>query len=490
MRQDPKSIPIAVLVIALATQACGVTFDLGMAGTPSATPGTPFAPTETPGSISTSTLATVHDIYAGFTGSGSMPFIMIHNTGEALTAMQDPDTSTVLGSIWISADGTPVAIYADANGRATSIVVGDDVILYTNYSDDSVDLTVVHKDGSREEFSGQPDTDLIEKITAFNRTASSNVALVLPPSRLAPEPLDGKFWLKTGLYMLSSAVCVGGVAAAVQTGTIVLPPVFALLASACSGAILGAFIRAGQIAHMDVGWLEDMNLAVNIIKCQLPEPLSLANCLSAMVKMSEDYDDSASQKASKAKTPPTLANLRGTVTEVSNCRYGPGAPYLYKYGLASGTEMEIIGRDADGNWLQVQAIGGTNPCWIKATQIQADGDVLRLKDAYPQNQGLPISPFFPQLVINTSVGADGSVNVEWQDHEIREDLDTEQGIEYIVEVWTCVNGKPDFTPIGIAPQTLTSATFQIDNSCGFESHADVIGEDKEGFSIPAQVPLH
>ena len=184
--------------------------------------------------------------------------------------------------------------------------------------------------------------------------------------------------------------------------------------------------------------------------------------------------------------PVAVSSLRGTVLELSNCRYGPGAPYLYKYGVGAGTRMEIIGRDADGNWLQVRGIGGKNACWIKASQIQADGDVAMLPDAYPVTMGLPISPFFDQITITGNSSSAGTVSVEWLEHIIRSDLSTEQGIEYIVEVWTCVDGKPNFTPIGTND---TSASFDIDSSCGFASHADLIGEDKEGFSIPTPITL-
>ena len=186
-------------------------------------------------------------------------------------------------------------------------------------------------------------------------------------------------------------------------------------------------------------------------------------------------------------TPAPVSSLRGTVTQISNCRYGPDWPYLYKYGVGVGTKMEVIGRDADGNWLQVQGIGGQNACWIKSVQIQVDGDVMTLPDTYPNTTGLPISPFFPEISVSVSYSG-GMVNVSWPDHEIRSDLSTEQGIEYIVEIWTCVDGKPTFYALGFPPGE-TNASFEIDNSCGIISHANLIGEDKEGFSPPTIIAL-
>jgi hypothetical protein len=185
-------------------------------------------------------------------------------------------------------------------------------------------------------------------------------------------------------------------------------------------------------------------------------------------------------------TPQPVSSLRGTVQQLSNCRYGPDWPYLYKYGVGVGTRMEVIGRDMDGDWLYVQGIGGNNACWIKAVQIQVDGDVMSLSDAYPLTKNLPISPFFPQITITSVSNSGGTVNVNWMEHIVREDLNTEQGIEYIVEIWTCVGGKPTFYALGTND---TSASFEIDNSCGITSHADVIGEDKEGFSPPAIIAL-
>src|SRR4030042_3351243 len=75
---------------------------------------------------------------------------------------------------------------------------------------------------------------------------------------------------------------------------------------------------------------------------------------------------------------PTYALLRGTVLEQSNCRYGPGAAYLYKYGLYADNNLEIIGRNEAGTWIVVRAIGGTNLCWIKASLMDINGDTLSL----------------------------------------------------------------------------------------------------------------
>jgi len=56
---------------------------------------------------------------------------------------------------------------------------------------------------------------------------------------------------------------------------------------------------------------------------------------------------------------PTYTVLRGEViADHLACRYGPGWPYLYFFGLLKGNRLEVIGRLEDAKWIFVQAIGG------------------------------------------------------------------------------------------------------------------------------------
>ena len=510
MNKNIMKVIVAVLVVSLTILGCGGQTIL-------------VPPTETP----VATNEPPHEIYAGFTDDPSMPFVMIHKTGENLALTQDAKSSTVTGAVWTSPDGTSVVIYTDKNGRPTGVVVGEQVILFSNYTADTVDLTVIKADGTKVTAQSKLDKDILQKITAFNPSPNSLVSFSRPSQQ--QEELDKWFWMKTGLYMFDVAVCTTGAltlgtnSAAAGIFAVLAPATILALAKACTGALLGTLIRVAKILDLDVSGLEQSDNLLDILKCTAGNDLKA--CLKSLILAAQYNEQLANQTVASnpnyaglqlgtiefdrpptntptstpvptltptpttapTDTPQPVSSLRGTVTQLSNCRYGPDWPYLYKYGVGVGTRMEVIGRDTDGNWLYVQGIGGHNPCWIKAVQIQVDGDEMSLPDAYPFTQNLPISPFFEQLTISVS-NSGGMVNVSWSEHIIRSDLGTEQGIEYIVEIWTCVDGKPAFYALGLPPGE-TSASFQIDNSCGVTSHADVIGEDKEGFSIPAEIPL-
>ena len=181
-----------------------------------------------------------------------------------------------------------------------------------------------------------------------------------------------------------------------------------------------------------------------------------------------------------------VSSLNGMVTQQSSCRYGPSQYHLYKTGFKSQAPVKIIGRDADGDWLQIELSGGNTPCWINTSLVQVEGDVMALPDTYLPERRLPISDAFPQIaLISASPGANG-VTASWAHFEIREDLKQTDTVEYVIEVWTCVNGKPAFYAVGTDD---TVASFQIDNSCGIAPYAHLIGQDEHGFSFPARIPL-
>lgn len=178
---------------------------------------------------------------------------------------------------------------------------------------------------------------------------------------------------------------------------------------------------------------------------------------------------------------PTYSILRGTILEQANCRYGPGAAYLYKYGVYSGYYMDIIGRNETGSWVVVQAIGGNNPCWVKASLIDIKGDVM---STAPTALPLPESPYYGPL---TGVWVDrsgDSVIISWDPLILRAGDDSLQ-YPYLVEAWLCVEGQITFMPIG---SWETILTVKDEAGCNTPSHARVYGVEKHGYTAWVTIP--
>jgi len=159
----------------------------------------------------------------------------------------------------------------------------------------------------------------------------------------------------------------------------------------------------------------------------------------------------------------------------SNCRYGPGAPYLYKYGLVAGSNLEIIGRTGTGAWILVRAIGGDNPCWVKTSLMDVKGDVLAVQPTYIP---LPPSPYYGPLK-GVSARRDGDiVTIFWSPLSLRAGDDSEQ-TPYVIEAWVCTGGNLVFTPVGaygVAVEITDEA------GCNEPSHGRITAAEKHGYT--------
>ena len=177
----------------------------------------------------------------------------------------------------------------------------------------------------------------------------------------------------------------------------------------------------------------------------------------------------------------TYTVLRGQVLQRSNCRYGPGAPYLYKYGLVAGSNLEVIGRNAAGSWILVQAIGGNNPCWVRADLMAVQGDVMNVA---PAETKLPQSRYYAPPRGASAVRTGVEVAVYWSKIKWRAGDDSGQ-FPYLIEAWVCVDGQLVFTPVG----TYESSTIIFDEpGCAEPSHARLFGVEKHGYTRPVEIP--
>lgn len=182
---------------------------------------------------------------------------------------------------------------------------------------------------------------------------------------------------------------------------------------------------------------------------------------------------------------PTYLKLRGAVlVDQAVCHYGPGAPYLYKYGVIKGSNLEIIARDEAGIYLEVQAIGGNNPCWVKGEYLKIKGSLADLRPIPAQDVRLPISPYYKPPTVVSARRSGPLVKVFWQKFILRAGDDSEQ-VPYLIEAWVCQNGQIVFTPLG-AYETALNITDEP--GCAAPSHARFYAVEKHGYAGPLEIP--
>lgn len=176
---------------------------------------------------------------------------------------------------------------------------------------------------------------------------------------------------------------------------------------------------------------------------------------------------------------PTFAVLRGEVNQPHvNCYYGPSKAYLYKYGLIKGNRLDIIGFMPDTGYIEVQAIGGDNPCWMNAEFMDVQGDLVAVKPIDPEEITLPWSPYYPALAFAKAERSGTEVSVVWSPLKLKAGDDSEQE-SYLLEAWVCRAGRLTFVPVGVYTNQVK---IMDEPGCLEPSHGRVYGVEKHGYT--------
>lgn len=187
-----------------------------------------------------------------------------------------------------------------------------------------------------------------------------------------------------------------------------------------------------------------------------------------------------------------VASLPGVVdADQLSCRYGPGAVYLYHYALIKDYEVDVLGRaeTAAGTWLYVRYDGYDAPCWANAKFIQVDGEVASLEIVYPGKVELLLfhhNKFPPVKNVSAARREDGTVEVLWRGYDLAlGDRESADSPLYLIEAWTCQDGKLVFNAIGVYEE---GALIQDEAGCAEPSHGDVYVAHKDGYIGPVPIP--
>jgi hypothetical protein len=179
-------------------------------------------------------------------------------------------------------------------------------------------------------------------------------------------------------------------------------------------------------------------------------------------------------------------SLEVTILKHSDCMYGPGSVYLYKYSVFTENPMEAIGRNWDGSWLYIQSIAGWNPCWIQADLARLSrGNVNDLPIVYSK---LPYSNQYNSP--DATAHRDGNeVTISWKADWMS--LDDYRG--YLIEAWLCQAGEHVFSPISYVPPLASnvgalSLAVLDEPGCSLPSSAYIYSAQKQGYSVGSYIP--
>jgi hypothetical protein len=185
---------------------------------------------------------------------------------------------------------------------------------------------------------------------------------------------------------------------------------------------------------------------------------------------------------------PTVESLKATVTaKLLSCRYGPGSEYLYLFAFRAGANIELIGRVDAQNWDWV-LVENQVPCWVKASFLEVQGDILSLPVVYPGVAKLPITPYYPRSEVLSAQrnNQTNEITISWLEVPVSlGDYEDDTMQTYIVELWHCEGGELIFDPLATR---LTYISFIDEPGCSEPSHGQVWVQEKHGYAGPAEIP--
>ncbi len=182
---------------------------------------------------------------------------------------------------------------------------------------------------------------------------------------------------------------------------------------------------------------------------------------------------------------PTYALLRGTVNvDKVSCRYGPGAMYLYLYGMVKGATQDILGRNDNGTWLLTQSHGDVLTCWVKTDLLSINGDPQTAPIVPPDEYNLPKSPFYGPLTNVHASRTGNQVTISWSALILRAGDDSLQ-TPYVLQLWLCQDGQLTLTSLG-SYETIINVTDQP--GCPAASHGRITAAEKHGYTKFVEIP--
>jgi hypothetical protein len=224
-------------------------------------------------------------LYGTLTGNETYPAIFLHESGESLIIIDEPGTDRIRGVIFSSPNTPTAVIYVNEQGLPDTAIFGEYILLYSNYTDTTVDVTVISPDGTVAENPGlEYNTELLGYMDVSKLPSTSNIAF----NTVTEKDL---FWyLKVGAIVLGVFACLTAITTSAPIGLV------------CFGVLLKIATEWLKAEHPDsalIQPLENAGTAFDTGMCfGAGDPDS---CKDLAVQGAETYRQQANQTYEKQK---------------------------------------------------------------------------------------------------------------------------------------------------------------------------------------------
>jgi len=234
------------------------------------------------------------------TGNPEFAVAAIAKNGEKFAVMTETDNAgnitDVNGAVWISPEDEVVVLYLDNSGLPEKIIMQEHIVIYSNYTNSTVDIAIVSPNGSIEVSREVPiEINKLRSISQHN-TAGKVVNIRLQDANWSKEET-----LEFATIALGVAMCAGTFASG---GALTF-----LFGVGCAGTLY--HIWSSQQPEKSVA-LEGASIGAGAITCATglaeKNPLSVAECGSLVTHVAELAVGSAEESRERVDDSVQLAN--------------------------------------------------------------------------------------------------------------------------------------------------------------------------------------
>lgn len=221
-----------------------------------------------------------YEFFAGFTNDPEVPFMLIHKSGEFMGLTIENDTR-VKEVIWHNPNGQSAVIYTNKDGLPQKAVVGEYIVKYSNYTRETVDLTIIDKNGVRELLRVEHQ---IERFSNENTRVPQNFNVISYNNR--QDSLDTQALIDDVLFAAGIASCYGA-----ATGLGVLSGgALATLAFMCAGPLIHNEIILREASGDDIGNLEQFETFADTASCafEFYKLQKIGSCIELAISIAND----------------------------------------------------------------------------------------------------------------------------------------------------------------------------------------------------------
>lgn len=225
------------------------------------------------------------EIAAAFTGDPTFGAFAVHENGERIVAITETSGGSVqrvTGALWLGSDDEALVVFLGPDGLPEKAFLGDVILLFGNYSNDSVDLSIILPDGSVELAEGVPvDPAMLDDLRSADPIFSSKLASV----RRVAGGMTLADTLRGAALAASIAGCLGG--------AVLAPATAGLSAILASGACASVLINSvNYLMPGDHPLLAMTGGMLGVTGCVLGNPFS---CVSTILNIAANELDAAAE---------------------------------------------------------------------------------------------------------------------------------------------------------------------------------------------------